>query len=214
MRRRLLVLLLIATVAAGCGGGKEESLVMPDVIGKRLDVAMSDMAAAGLTEEDVEVVGGGALGVLDESNWTVCEQNPTAGADANDAKNVRVIVDRVCGAESSGEDPGTASPPTEDTAAPSSTTESTPTTASTPQEDPDAVIAVPNVVGMDLQLAQDMMQGAGFFHLTSHDATGQDRLQVVDRGWKVCSQTPPGGSEANSTTQVDFGVVRNEEACP
>lgn len=95
---RIRVLVAIAAVGmmgAGCGGNDEPS-AMPDVVGERLDVAKSDLAAAGVGEDDVEVVGGGTFGVLDESNWTVCDQDPSSGADA---KNVRVIVDRVCGGE-------------------------------------------------------------------------------------------------------------------
>ena len=44
---------------------------------------------------------------------------------------------------------------------------------------------VPNVVGIDLQLAQDTLQAAGFYALRSHDATGQGRFQVLDRNWTV-----------------------------
>ena len=66
---------------------------MPAVEGLRLDVALSDLAAQGVAEEDVEVVGGGTLGVLDESNWDVCEQRPQAGTPI---ESVRLIVDRFC----------------------------------------------------------------------------------------------------------------------
>ena len=75
-------------------------------------------------------------------------------------------------------------------------------------------ITVPNMVGEDLQLAQDTMQAAGLYSLKSHDVTGQDRFQVVDRNWKVCDQSPPPGARVAPGTLVDFGVVRDEEACP
>ena len=42
-------------------------------------------------------------------------------------------------------------------------------------------MTVPDAVGRDLQYAQDTMQAAGFSLLTSHDATGQDRFQALDR---------------------------------
>jgi hypothetical protein len=83
----------------GCGGGSETQTLMPAVEGLRLDVALSDLAGQGVAEEDVEVVGGGTLGVLDESNWDVCEQRPAAGTPIQD---VRLIVDRVCGDDDSG----------------------------------------------------------------------------------------------------------------
>ena len=76
-----------------CGGGDEPPALMPAVQGLRLDVALSDLAAQGVAEEDVEVVGGGTLGVLDESNWDVCEQRPQAGTPI---ESVRLIVDRFC----------------------------------------------------------------------------------------------------------------------
>jgi hypothetical protein len=75
-------------------------------------------------------------------------------------------------------------------------------------------ITVPDMVGQDLQLAQDTMQAAGLFYLSSHDATGAARLQVLDRNWKVCTQTPPAGSNVAPSQEVDFGVVRDEEECP
>lgn len=73
---------------------------------------------------------------------------------------------------------------------------------------------LPNVVGLDLQLAQDTLQAAGFYALSSHDATGQNRNQVVDRNWQVCDQTPPGGTMATPDTAVDLGAVKDEETCP
>jgi beta-lactam-binding protein with PASTA domain len=75
-------------------------------------------------------------------------------------------------------------------------------------------MTVPDAVGRDLQYAQDTMQAAGFFSLTSHDATGQDRFQVVDRNWTVCDQSPPGGTTADPATRIDFGAVKEDETCP
>ena len=76
------------------------------------------------------------------------------------------------------------------------------------------LIALPDAVGMDLQAAQDTMQAAGFYILESHDATGQDRFQVLDRNWTVCDQSPPGGTPASPGTGIDFGAVKDEESCP
>ncbi|MEW2417283.1 PASTA domain-containing protein [Streptomyces sp. NPDC046866] len=74
--------------------------------------------------------------------------------------------------------------------------------------------ALPNLVGMGLQAAQDAAQAAGFFSLTSHDALGRGRAQVLDRGWKVCSQTPGPGSGVDTATKIDLGAVKLEEECP
>ncbi|MFG2621490.1 hypothetical protein ACGFXC_28125 [Streptomyces sp. NPDC048507] len=85
--------------------------------------------------------------------------------------------------------------------------------ASTPA--PSAKTAtLPNLVGKGLQTAQDEAQGAGFFVLTSHDALGRERLQALDRNWKVCSQTPGPGAGIDTKTAVDFGAVKLEESCP
>ncbi|MDR3080463.1 MAG: PASTA domain-containing protein [Streptomyces sp.] len=73
---------------------------------------------------------------------------------------------------------------------------------------------VPDFVGMGLQSAQDKAQAAGFFSLTSHDALGRDRMQVLDRDWKVCSQSVPAGKRASTTTELDFGAVKLDETCP
>jgi hypothetical protein len=106
--------------------------------------------------------------------------------------------------------PASTSMPPDGTAAPSSTPPVPP--ASSGGEGDRATL--PDVVGMDLQLAQDTMQASGFYLLTSHDATGQDRFQVVDRNWTVCSQDPPGDTEASVDTLIDFGAVKDDEACP
>lgn len=72
---------------------------------------------------------------------------------------------------------------------------------------------LPNAVGDELQHAQDAAQAAGYYNLSSRDATGQGRMQVWDRNWKVCSQTP-GPGEHDEDTLVTFRVVLNEETCP
>ncbi|MFJ6659695.1 hypothetical protein ACIQNG_25580 [Streptomyces sp. NPDC091377] len=72
---------------------------------------------------------------------------------------------------------------------------------------------LPDMTGKGLQSAQDDAQEAGFYSLTSHDALGRDRMQALDRNWKVCSQTPEAG-EHSTDTEVDFGTVKLEEECP
>jgi beta-lactam-binding protein with PASTA domain len=70
-----------------CGG---EPKRIPDVRGERLDVAERHLSDAGL---DFDEVGGGALGVIVRSKWTVCDQEPKPG---DKATTVRLIVDRTC----------------------------------------------------------------------------------------------------------------------
>ncbi|MFK4070623.1 hypothetical protein [Streptomyces sp. NPDC029674] len=71
---------------------------------------------------------------------------------------------------------------------------------------------LPDMTGKGLQAAQDEAQAAGFFLLTSTDATGADRMQAFDRNWKVCSQTPAAG-EHPVETKVEFDTVKLDEAC-
>jgi hypothetical protein len=73
---------------------------------------------------------------------------------------------------------------------------------------------VPDFVGMGLQSAQDKAQELGFFHLTSHDALGRDRMQAFDRNWKVCGQNVKAGTSASTDTELDFGTVKLAEDCP
>ncbi|MGC4947362.1 hypothetical protein ACLQ2N_14355 [Streptomyces sp. DT224] len=75
-------------------------------------------------------------------------------------------------------------------------------------------VSVPDFVGMGLQSAQDAAQATGFYALTSHDSAGRDRMQLLDRNWKVCSQNVPAGASVPTTTELDFGAVKTEESCP
>lgn len=66
---------------------------VPDLTGKRLDVAKDDLRGEGLR---AKVIGGGTFGVVVESNWTVCSTTPGAGTSAEKNDKVRLIIDRVC----------------------------------------------------------------------------------------------------------------------
>lgn len=90
----------------GCSGN--EPITMPDLVGKKLDAAKTDVQEAGF-EEDVEVDGGGMFGIVVESNWTVCSQEPESGKAITDAP--RLTVDRSCGEQDEGE--ATTESPTE-----------------------------------------------------------------------------------------------------
>ncbi|MFF8299605.1 hypothetical protein ACF07M_30155 [Streptomyces globisporus] len=78
----------------------------------------------------------------------------------------------------------------------------------------DEEVKVPDFVGMGLQFAQDAAQEKGFYSLKSHDSTGRDRFQALDRNWKVCSQNIKAGKTVGTDTTLDFGAVKLEEACP
>ena len=76
---------------------------------------------------------------------------------------------------------------------------------------------MPNLVGMDLQGAQDAIQSLTHdqvWYSGSTDLTGKGRAQIVDRNWTVCGSTPAPGVTFTTTTAINFGVVRDTEVCP
>lgn len=76
---------------------------------------------------------------------------------------------------------------------------------------------MPDLVGMVLQDAQDHIQaltGGAVYFSNSHDLTGQDRNQVLDANWKVCTQPLEPGAAVTPTSLIDIGVVKLDEACP
>jgi hypothetical protein len=72
---------------------------------------------------------------------------------------------------------------------------------------------MPDVVCMDLQTAQDTIQGAGAFFSRSHDATGRERMQVLDSNWQVVAQTPAPGTPIGELEAV-LDVVKFGELSP
>ena len=61
---------------------------------------------------------------------------------------------------------------------------------------------VPDVVGLNHQLAQDTLQASGFYLLLEEDATGEGRMLLYDRNWVVVSQSVPAGTSAATTTTI------------
>ena len=180
---------------------------MPKVAGERLDLAYSDLAAAGVDKSAVEIVGGGTFGVIDESNWTVCEQRPSAGASI---ESVRLVVDRSCAQQAVPESTPVPAPPTADTPVPVPAesdlgSESNSTTSDT--------FTMPDVVGMVLQDAQDLLQSKGSYLMDQVDASGAGRMQLLDSNWKVCSQRPSAGSQVSITDFVTLSAVKLSESC-
>jgi len=100
--------------------------------------------------------------------------------------------------------PTTAGPTT---AAP---TTAAPTTAAPTTAAPPPLAAMPAVVCMNLQEAQDLIQTTGVFYSKSFDATGNGRMQVVDSNWIVVSQDPAPGEPIGEGTP-NLGAVKSGE---
>jgi beta-lactam-binding protein with PASTA domain len=82
--------LCAALLVAGTACGSTQPAAVPDVTGKRLDVAEDTLDAAGLR---YRTAGGGAFGIIVRSHWYVCEQTPPPTALAT---HVTVTVARSC----------------------------------------------------------------------------------------------------------------------
>jgi Domain of unknown function (DUF4839)/PASTA domain len=122
---RWAVALLFVLGLAACGPHKDA--VMPDVTGKRPDVAKNDIKQAGV-EDKVKVVGGGLLGVIVDSDWEVCDQSPAPGQAVSGAP--QLTVDRSCdsGPTASASPSASGSPPSAESS-PAASTADAPLTA-------------------------------------------------------------------------------------
>jgi hypothetical protein len=77
----------------------------------------------------------------------------------------------------------------------------------------EASFVMPKVVGMNLQLAQDLLQSKGSYILDQEDFKGLSRLQILDSNWKVCAQSPAAGKRVSASTMVTLSSVKLAESC-
>jgi beta-lactam-binding protein with PASTA domain len=82
-----------------------------------------------------------------------------------------------------------------------------------PSTTPEAKFTMPKVVGMNLQLAQDLLQSKGSYVLDQVDHKGLFRIQVLDSNWKVCKQSPSPGKVVLASTVVTLSSVKLTERC-
>lgn len=109
------------------------------------------------------------------------------------AKRAVIIVALVCGSCSSPNTDGTSQTP------------ATEMSTSVPRP------VMPDVVCMNLQLAQDLIQDQGVFYSRSEDATGEGRNQIVDANWIVIEQNIMPG-ERFDEGDVVLKVLKEDEA--
>lgn len=77
----------------------------------------------------------------------------------------------------------------------------------------DTTFIMPKVVGMNLQLAQDLLQSMGSYLMDQTDYKKLNRWQVIDSNWKVCAQSPSAGKKSSLLTLVTLASVKLTENC-
>jgi hypothetical protein len=83
--------------------------------------------------------------------------------------------------------------------------------ATTEAVEDEGSIEVPNVVGMDHQLAQDTMQASGLYYLDEEDATGEGRMLLFDRNWTVVEQRPAAGTMVGADQRILLRSKKDDE---
>jgi hypothetical protein len=69
-------------------------------------------------------------------------------------------------------------------------------------------ISVPNGVGLNYQAAQDLWRAAGLHVFPAMDATGANRLPIIDSNWVVLSQDLKAGSFVDSGSFIRATVKK------
>jgi beta-lactam-binding protein with PASTA domain len=160
--------------------------VMPDVVCMDLQLAQDKLQAAAF--DNVRSEDGTPYGrrQVDDQNWVVVAQDPAAGTRGDSNTPVMLTALRYG-------DPG--APPVYDRSQPG---------------------RVPKLTCFDLQEAQDTLQSAGFGNVSSEDASGLDRSQIVDRNWTVVGQRPSPGPRVSKSTEIVLRVLKDDEPtrCP
>lgn len=72
-------------------------------------------------------------------------------------------------------------------------------------------IQVPEGTGLDYQSAQDLWRAAGLIVAPAKDATGADRIPVIDANWIVVSQDPQAGSQVDAGSFITATVKKDSD---
>ncbi|MBI1377787.1 MAG: PASTA domain-containing protein [Frankiales bacterium] len=103
----------------------------------------------------------------------------------------------------------TAAAVTPESSAPAPVSSSPETATSKPAETAAAdTITVPNGVGMDYQSAQDLWRAAGLHVAPATDATGANRLPIIDSNWVVLAQDLKPGSKVPADSFITATVKK------
>lgn len=75
-------------------------------------------------------------------------------------------------------------------------------------------IVMPDVVGLPLDEARQILRDEGAVLIDRQDATGQGRTVLLGKNWVVCEQQPDAGEETSKVGSVVLFAVRKDETCP
>lgn len=205
------VMLGLAVLASACSGSAEDysGFVSSEECLKAMPIVRPDIAAdalgdrCGASEEMAEIAltaasvsSDGDLGPDVEGNADNADDAEKSGGDnSSDSDN---------GASNTTEAQRTT------TTAKQTTTTIEPATTTTESPPVDG-IEVPNVMGLDHQLAQDTMQFAGLRNLSEEDASGEGRRLLWDRNWIVVGQTPEPGLIVDKDTEITLYSLKDDE---
>ncbi|WP_411111842.1 excalibur calcium-binding domain-containing protein [Streptomyces sp. c-19] len=119
--------------------------------------------------------------------------------------------------EPSTEEPATAAAGSRVTASPTARAPYGRYTPPTPTPRPTVRRVVADYTGQNLETAARAAYEAGF-RTRSHDATEEDKMQLVDGNWKICFQEPAAGetvvAEEGRRSRIEFAVVEKSSPCP
>lgn len=98
--------------------------------------------------------------------------------------------------------------PVESTVTVTAPTAGEPAPAATTSAAPPVRVTVPDAVGMNYQDAQDLWRSSGLIVGPAVDATGANRLPVLDLNWVVLEQEPAAGEVVDADTMITATVKK------
>jgi hypothetical protein len=103
-------------------------------------------------------------------------------------------------------------PPSPEVASAEATPTEPATTKATTRAPKAAKIEVPRGVGLDYQSAQDLWRSAGLHVAPAKDATGANRIPVIDSNWIVLSQDPEAGAKVEVGSFITATVKKDSDS--
>jgi beta-lactam-binding protein with PASTA domain len=161
---------------------KAETASLPNMTGKGLQSAQDQAQEAGFYSLTSHDALGRGRMQAFDRNWKVCSQTPKAGEHSTDTKVDFATVKLE-------ED----CPAKDEGAAPEA-----------------AGGTMPDFKGKAVKVARQSLDAST--SITVNDASGQDRMVLMESNWKVCSQEPAAGAKLDGQP-VTLTAVKFEESC-